>query len=104
MATFTLTYFPILYTLQHSGEVKFSILAQELIRDFPKRFRDIYDVERAIDDYCCCLFIKDGFVVYNKTSKRYGYLEGPNRDTEIALIEDFPNFGQYKLRAYPYRE
>lgn len=76
-------------------------LTNSLASMHPDRFRDITDVERAIDTYSGCLSIKGGFVEYNRTSARYSKTNALEPAIQYFLHTSFKNMEEWQLYPLP---
>lgn len=91
---------PIQQVLLAGGMISFDDLATRLMSIDPHRFRDVSNVEDAVNNYSICLENNGHIVTYNRNAKRYSK-HGFERDVQLWLHNSVPNMEKWQL--YPFK-
>ena len=101
MATFTLTYLPIVSVLENGGCMKLDDLAKSLCEKILVTFRDKSTVENAINTYVECLDVENELVKFNREAKTYAKFSIMERDIQDNLHGKLENMKEFEL--YPHK-
>jgi len=101
VVTFTLTFYPIIKTLEAGGRISFKDLAEKLISTVPGVFRDEKMVQRAIENYSGCLKYDGATVSFDRDARNYAKYGIMERQLQSLLHKSIPNMEEFQL--YPFK-
>jgi|AntAceMinimDraft_18_1070375.scaffolds.fasta_scaffold117436_2 hypothetical protein len=103
MTTGTYACLPTQQVLLAGGRISFNNLASRLMSIDPSRFRDISNVDKAIENYSPCLENKNGQIIYNKKARSYSYGSISSFEREVQAWLHLSVLNMEKWQLYPFK-